>query len=65
MIISIAGIGVIKYREQEIIDLVFNCDGRKIIAVWLIGEFERVYTGKDSCCNNDLDLQRSPTNVGQ
>jgi len=33
VIISIAGIGVIKYREQAIIDLVFNCDGRKIIAV--------------------------------
>ena len=64
VIISIAGIGVIKYREQAIIDLMFNCDGRKIIAVWLIRVFDRVYTGKDSCCNNDLDLQRSPTNVG-
>ena len=65
MIISIAGIGVIKYREQEIIDLVFNCDGRKIIAVWLIRLFDRVNTGEDSCCDNDLDLERSSTNVGQ
>ena len=64
MIISIAGIGVIKYREQEIIDLVFNCDGRKIIAVWLIRLFDCVNTGEDSCCDNDLDLERSPTNVG-
>ena len=64
VIISIAGIGVIKYREQAIIDLMFNCDGRKIIAVWLIRVFDRVYTGKDSCCNNDLDLQRAPTNMG-
>ena len=65
MIISISGIGVIKYREQEIIDLVFNCDGRKIIAVWLICLFDRVITGEESCCDNDLDLERSPTNVGQ
>ncbi|SVD42276.1 uncharacterized protein METZ01_LOCUS395130, partial [marine metagenome] len=27
VIVSIAGIGVIKYREQAVIDLVFNCDG--------------------------------------
>ena len=64
MIVIIAGVGVIKYREQAIIDLVFNCDGQKIIAVGLICVFDRVYTGNDSCCNNDLDLQRSPRNVG-
>ena len=58
VIISIYGIGAIKYREQAIIDLVFNCDGRKIIAVWLIRLFDRVNTGEDSCCDNDLDLER-------
>ena len=65
MIISIAGIGVIKYREQVIIDFVFDCDGRKIIAEWLIRLFDRVNTGEDSCCGNNLDLERSPTNVRQ
>ena len=65
MIISITGIGVIKYREQVIIDFVFDCDGRRIIAEWLIRLFDRVNTGEDSCCDNDLDLERSSINVGQ
>ena len=54
VIVSIAGIGVIKFREQGIIDLVFNCDGRKIIAVWLIRLFDRVNTGEDSWWDNNL-----------
>ena len=62
--IGIAGISVIKYREQPIIGLVFNCDGRTLIAVGLIRVFDCVNTGEESCCDSDLDLQRSPTNVG-
>ena len=62
--IVIAGIGVIKYREQKIINLVLYCDGRTIITVGLIRVFDRLNTGEESCCDSNLDLQRSPRNVG-
>ena len=64
MIVSIAGIGVIKYREQKIINLVLYCDGRTIITVGLIRVFDRVNTGEESCCDSNLDLQRTPRYVG-